>query len=213
MVGAVISADPTRAEFEAEISTLAKDSCLKGIRYSLRSPEEIHAPGVLKNIQLLGELGLSMDMNFDTGSLHLANLLLEECPKTRFIINHCGGADPIAFLPEERKVPGEARHHKDQWYAEMKKLAIWEHVICKISGIVDNAGAYPLEAADLAPIVNFCLDTFGPDRVFFGGDWPVCLRNMPLATWISTLKEVVAKRSVSDQRKLFHDNAAAFYRV
>ena len=64
---------------------------------------------------------------------------------------------------------------------------------------------------DLAPIINHCLDQFGPDRVVFAGDWPVVLWNMPLANWIQTLKEVVAMRPMEEHRKLFHDNAEAFY--
>ena len=64
---------------------------------------------------------------------------------------------------------------------------------------------------DLAPIVNHVLDTFGPDRVMFGGDWPVCLLGATLAEWINGLKAVVASRPAEQQRKLFHDNAARVY--
>jgi len=213
MVAAVIRADPAAPEFESEISSLARNPYLKGIRYSFRNPEEIHLPQVIKNIRLLGELGLSCDLNLHPQSLHLGDLLLGECPDTRFILNHCGGADPIAFLAKDTEVPREPQHNKDQWYREMKRLAQRSNIICKISGIVDNAGAFPLNAADLAPIIDYCFESFGPNRVMFAGDWPVCLRNMPLSTWIETLKEVVAKLSLADQRNLFHDNAAAFYRV
>lgn len=213
MVGAVISADPTQAEFEAEIKSLAKDPHLKGIRYSFSNLETIRKTGVLNNIRLLGELGLSMDVNFDAENLHLGNFLLEACPGTKFIINHCGDADPIVFLPEGREAPREGAHNRDQWSTDLKQLAHHENAICKISGIVDNAGTISLDATDLAPIINFCLDNFGPDRVIFGGDWPVCLRNMSLARWIDTLKEVVSGRSLADQRKLFHDNAAVLYDV
>ena len=70
---------------------------------------------------------------------------------------------------------------------------------------------YPLNAGDLAPIINHCIDNFGPDKVMFAGDWPICLRNMSFANWINTLKEVVAVRPMEEQRKLFHDNADIFY--
>ena len=213
MVGAVIKVDPTVPEFESEIGSLAANPYLKGIRYSFRSAEEILIPRVIENIRLLGELGLSFDLNLNPRLLHIGNQLLEECQGTRFILNHCGGADPAAFFPEEKKIPREPRHDRDQWYKEMERLAQHANIICKLSGIVDNVDDYPLTAADLAPIINHCLETFGPDRVIFAGDWPVCLRNMPLARWIETLKEVVASRSLTDQRKLFHDNAAAFYGV
>ena len=92
-------------------------------------------------------------------------------------------------------------------------IAKRDNLICKISGIVDNVGDYPLVPADLAPIIDHCYKSFGPDRVIFAGDWPVCLRNMSLARWIESLKEVVAGWPLEDQRKLFHDNAAALYGV
>jgi L-fuconolactonase len=52
---------------------------------------------------------------------------------------------------------------------------------------------------------------FGPDRVMFGGDWPVCLLGSTLAAWVTGLKAVVAARPDEQQRKLFHDNAARVY--
>jgi predicted TIM-barrel fold metal-dependent hydrolase len=213
MVGAVIRADPTVPEFEYEIRSLATNPYLKGIRYSFKSTEEILLPRVIENIRLLGALGLSFDLNLRPQWLHVGNQLLGECQGTNFILNHCGNPDPIAFFPEEKEAPREPQHDREQWYKEMEHLAQRTNIICKISGIVDNVGNYPLSAADLEPIIDHCLEIFGPDRVIFAGDWPVCLRNMPLARWIETLKEVVASRSLTDQRKLFHDNAAAFYGV
>ncbi len=213
MVGAVISADPKRVDFEADIRALAENPYLKGIRYSIKNEEEIRLPRVLKNIRLLGELGLSCDMNLQPRNLHMGISLTEACRGTRFILNHCGGADPVAFLPEKKKAPREPRHDRDLWYRKIEQLSRQENMICKISGIVDNVVNFPLSAEDLAPIINHCQESFGPDRVIFAGDWPVCLRNMPLSRWIETLKEVVSNRSLTDQRKLFHDNAAAFYKV
>jgi len=213
MVGAVIKADPTQPEFESEIRSLAGNPYLKGIRYSFKNAEEILLPQVIENIRLLGELGLSFDLNLHPRLLHIGNQLLGECQDTRFILNHCGGADPAAFFPKEKKAPIEPKHDRDMWYKEMEALAQRPNIICKLSGIVDNVGNYLLNAGDLSPIINYCLEIFGFDRVIFAGDWPVCLRNMTLGRWIETLKEVVAKRSLADQRKLFHDNASAFYGV
>ena len=64
---------------------------------------------------------------------------------------------------------------------------------------------------DLAPVVNHCLDAFGPDRVFFGGDWPVCLLGSPVRGWVDALKQIVSSRPASEQRKLWSANAIKFY--
>ena len=68
-------------------------------------------------------------------------------------------------------------------------------------------------AADLAPIVNHCLDSFGPDRVIFGSDWPVCLLGAPLKEWTTALRQIVTNRPVDEQQKLFSANAARYYRL
>jgi L-fuconolactonase len=86
-------------------------------------------------------------------------------------------------------------------------------VVCKISGIVVTAKANGWQASDLASVVNFCLDTFGENRVFFGGDWPVCTLRATYQQWLDALNEIVRSRSAEFRRKLFHDNAAAFYKL
>ena len=84
------------------------------------------------------------------------------------------------------------------------------NVVCKISGIVARAPA-GWTSSDLAPAINFCLDQFGPNRVMFGGDWPVCKLGASFAQWVNALKEIVDGRPMADQKKLFHDNARALY--
>ena len=95
----------------------------------------------------------------------------------------------------------------------MTSLAARANIICKISGLVDNVPGYPLTADDLAPMIDHCLDAFGPDRAVFGSDWPVCLRGTSLRHWVELLQEVTAGRSEQDRRKLFHENAARFYEL
>ena len=66
---------------------------------------------------------------------------------------------------------------------------------------------------DLAPIVNHVLKVFGPDRVMFGGDWPVCTRAASLRQWVEALRAIVKDRPRGEQQKLFHDNAMRVYRL
>jgi predicted TIM-barrel fold metal-dependent hydrolase len=57
------------------------------------------------------------------------------------------------------------------------------------------------------------LDQFGPDRVLFGGNWPVCLKGTTLRHWVESLRQIVDGRSEADRRKLFCDNAIKAYRL
>ena len=184
---------------------------IKGVRGSFSSPKQMSDKQVIRNLRRLGELGMRFDLNVAPASLAEAAQLASECPDTRFVLDHCGNADPVAFFPAGRTLPRPTQHSSEQWKRDIGKLAAQGNVICKISGIVSRVPGTPLAADDLAPIINHCLDAFGPDRVVFAGDWPVCLRGMPLRDWVGLLKAVVAHRPEQDQRKLFHDNAVKFY--
>ncbi len=210
MVAAVIATDPTEGGFAAYMKGFEGNEYLKGIRYFFSSDSEIIDEQVIKNIRLLGEMGYSFDLGIPPRWLPMGIRLVDACPGTRFVLNHCGTADPVAFFPAGKQFR-EPEHDKDEWIRDMKSIAQRPNVICKISGIAAHVPDYPLTAEDLAPIINHCLDQFGPDRVVFAGDWPVVLWNMPLAKWIHTLKEVVAVRPMEEQHKLFHKNAEKFY--
>jgi L-fuconolactonase len=208
---AVIAGSPADEGFERYIGRFKGSPYIKGVRGSFSSVKQMNDKPVVRNLHLLGDLGMRFDLNVSPPSLAEAARLVDQCPDTRFVLDHCGNADPVAFSPAGRVVPRPPQHSPEQWKQDIGRLGAKANVICKISGIVSRVPGTPLAAEDLAPIINHCLEAFGPDRVVFAGDWPVCLRGMPLRDWINTLKAVVAKRPEPDQRKLFHDNAVKFY--
>jgi L-fuconolactonase len=126
-------------------------------------------------------------------------------------VDHCGNADPKAFLSESARGGEKPDHSADGWRRDMAEFARRENVICKISGIVARVPRGEWNAEILAPIINYCLDTFGPQRVVFGGDWPVCLLGASYRRWVESLREVIRQRPVAQQRQLLHDNAARLY--
>lgn len=137
--------------------------------------------------------------------------LATKCPATRFIVDHCGNANPAAWLPKEKQLAAPG-HTVEQWKSDMGRLAKLDNVICKISGII--AQVKPGWTPDyLAPAINFCLDEFGPERVVFGGDWPVCKMGASYAEWVNSLKQIVSSRPAAEQKKLFHDNAVRHYQL
>ncbi len=212
-IAAVIGASPDDPGFREFVKRFKATGFVRGIRQVLHSSST--PPGTclkdefVRGIQLLGTQELSFDLCMRTAELSDGLKLSQLCPDTRLIIDHCGNADPVAFLtnPPAGMEPG---HDAEAWKRDMAALAKRPNVICKISGIV--ARAPEVWAAEmLAPIVNHCLDTFGPDRVVFGGDWPICLKRTSLANWIDALKQIVASRPAIQQRKLWAENARRLY--
>jgi predicted TIM-barrel fold metal-dependent hydrolase len=213
-VGAVISGRPNSASFKPYITRFKDSPYIKGVRQVLHAPSAPRGLCLEKqfvvSMKLLGELGMSFDLCMRPTELADGAKLAGLCPDTRFVVDHCGNADPKAFMPSSGEVPS---HTVDQWKRDLAKLASRPNVICKISGIVASAPKGEWKSDILAPPINFCLDEFGPDRVVFGGDWPVCLLGASYRRWVESLKEVIGDRSEIEQRKLLHDNAESFYRL
>jgi L-fuconolactonase len=204
MVAAVIGGRPAAPGFEEYLRRFRDHPRLKGVRQVLHGPATPPGtclqPEFVRGIRRLGELGLSFDVCVRAAELGDAVRLVDACPATRFILDHCGNPDVQA--PDLR-----------QWRDDLAALAARGHVVCKVSGIVAAAKPGAWRAADLAPVVDHVLAEFGPDRVMFGGDWPVCTLAATFREWVEALRWIVRDRADGERRKLFHDNAVAFYGV
>ena len=210
--GAVISGDLKSSEFETYISQFKDSAYIKGIRYGFRSVAEMEDPQLIKNTELLGKLNMSLDFTISPAWLPAIANLIKTCPGTRFLVNHCGNADPRAFL-DPSSISGKPNHDANEWIAAMKTVAENKNVVCKISGIISTTSGYPKTAETLAPGINHCLDIFGPERVMFASDWPWCLKSNKLEEWVNILQEIVKNRPYREQKKMFHDNAIKFYSI
>lgn len=212
---AVISGRPASPGFRDYITRFKGSPYIKGIRHIPRAAEIQSGLWATKEfvqgIRLLGELGMSFDLCAPPTELPNAAKLVDQCPVTRFILDHCGNADPKAFRRRRRREkPAPPRHDADQWRRDIAELAQRKQVVCKISGIIASAPE-DWKPDDLAPIIHHCIDVFGPDRVMFASDWPVCTRVATLREWVEALREVIRQRDETLQRKLLHDNAVQFY--
>lgn len=183
---------------------------IKGLRHGLDAPKQLEDNRLIQNLRLLGSLNMSFDLLVPPGLIGQAAKLVERCGDTRFILDHCGNADPLAF---ERKLDWdrEPQHDADQWKRDIDTLAKQTNVICKVSGIIARVPKGKATAEVLSPIVIHCQDAFGPDRVVFGSDWPVCTLGAPLHVWTNLLREIVRERSLEEKRKLFWTNAHRVY--
>ena len=215
MAGAVIGGSPGEEGFRAYIDRFKDEDAIKGVRQVLHVPDA--EPGhclqesFVRDVQYLGEIGMSFDLCLRPSELGDAVGLVDQCPDTRFIVDHCGNADPQTVNGAAEHDPANPfSHTKEQWQGDIAALAEREHVVCKISGIIARAPA-GWNADTLAPTVNHCLDSFGPDRVVFGGDWPVCNFGASLGAWVAALREIVFGRPEEEQAKLLAGNAERLY--
>ena len=212
-LAAVIGGSVASPEFPAYIAKYHGNARIKGVRQVLHGDKTPAGYCLQENfvhgVKLLGTHGMSFDLCMRAVDLMDAAKLAAKCPDTRFILDHCGNPDLKCFRPT-RDGEEKPKHTADQWKRAVDAIARNENVIGKISGV---AASLPPggDASDLAPAVNHCLDAFGPDRVVFGGDWPVCLLGAKLDRWIGFLSEIISTRPALDQEKLWSRNAVKHY--
>ncbi|UTW12105.1 amidohydrolase family protein [Marinobacterium rhizophilum] len=146
---------------------------------------------------------IASNLTFDalTGPMHLGNLrqLLEQHPDMRVVIDH-GSKPGIRF--------GDF----DDWARDMAALAEKTSAFCKFSGLVTEAAEnWTLE--DLQPYVDHLLRTFGPSRLMWGSDWPVCLLGSSYEHWLSTSGILLRDICEADRAAIFGLNATRAYNL
>jgi L-fuconolactonase len=157
-------------------------------------------PDFIRGVQILPEYDLSFDICVYHRHLKNTITLVRSCPNVNFVLDHIGKPDIKAGL-------------LDPWRDEIRELASFPNVMCKLSGVVTEADKDQWTTADVVPYIEHIIEQFGEDRVMFGGDWPVVLMASPYRRWAATLDEVTAGLSDGAKRKLWNTNARKFYRL
>ena len=206
----VIGGRPAEEGFRRYITRFKDSPFIKGVRQIVRAPRQglLSDDRFVSGLRWLGELGMSFDLCVGPELLGEGAKLVGRCPDTRFILDHCGNADPHQFRDG---ATDKDRRSAEAWKSAIGAIAKRPNIVCKISGIVARMTKGQWTPDDLAPVVNHCLEEFGPDRVMFASDWPVCTRGASLREWVAALKEIVDNRNVSQQQRLWGDNAVRFY--
>jgi L-fuconolactonase len=207
IAAATVGGNPADERFPAYIGRYKGGPCAKGVRESYRRGG-CEDRSFLAGVRLLGELGMSFDLLMGPDLLGEAARLVEACPGTRFVLDHCGNANVKWFGTAAGQ---DAVVRRRSWEEGIARLAERANVVCKISGVAESGEDIRVTADMAAPVVNYCLDRFGPERVMFGSNWPVCRKTIELRDWVAVLREVVRPRGEGFGRKLFYANAAKFY--
>ena len=120
-------------------------------------------------------------------------------PDLRAIINHCAK-------------PEIADDYFATWAEDMSRLAEQTSAFCKFSGLVTEAGAN-WQTQTLKPYTDHVLQSFGPERLIFGSDWPVVNLAGGYQAWFDAATDLLSDLSVSERAKVFGENAALAYAV
>ena len=191
------------AEDLARIRSAAGGQRLVGIRHLVQDepdPDWLDRPEVRRGIGAVGAAGLPYDILVRAPQAQAALRLVRESPDQVFVLDHLG-KPPIA--------EGEL----EPWAGWIQAMAAQPNVVCKLSGLVTEADWGTWTVPDLRPYADVALEAFGPDRLMFGSDWPVCVLAGSYGEVFQAATDLTAELSTAERAAVFGGTATRVYGI
>ena len=195
--------DLCAANLPAQLEAFKRYKKLKGFRHVLQgeSDDFMARPSFIAGLKQLAKMGYRYDLLILSHQLPAAIKMLSKVPELDVVIDHI--AKPMIKTGE----------NFEQWKTGMARLADNPKVHCKISGMVTEADWVKWKHQDFAPYMNTIYQLFGPQRILFGSDWPVCL----VAAKYKEVQDVVNTffnhLPQKEQQLIWGENAIRFYKL
>jgi len=188
---------------QGTLEKYAANPWLKAVRHVVQDepdPEFILGKEFNRGVSQLKNFGLAYDILIFERQLPNAIRFVDRHPGQQFVLDHIAKPRIKAKEPEP-------------WAKNLKELAKRENVFCKISGMVTEADYQKRMAGQLQPYFNTVLEAFGPQRLLYGSDWPVCLVAGSYENWLRLVKAAVSELTVNEQELIFYKNAEKVYQL
>lgn len=207
VVGGVVGwtdlTDPDVATRLAALTASPGAASLVGIRHQVQEepdPRWLCRQDVRRGLAAVADAGLAYDLVVRPIQLSAAAETAAELPQLRFVLDH-GGKPDIAGGGLE------------PWASDIADLSLMPNVAVKLSGLVTEADHAAWTVEQLRPYADVLLEAFGPDRIMFGSDWPVCLLAASYEVWVATATALTAGLTEAERQEVFGGTAARWYRL
>ena len=203
IAGVVGWVDLRSEHVDAQLAELADHSKFKGVRHLVESEpanDWLVQPEVLRGLKQLAESDLSYDLLVHPRHLCHVRRVAAECPDLRLVIDHMAK-------------PAIGRGEFDDWSKQFRPLAEFANMHCKLSGLVTEANWSNWRVDDLRPYVDCALESFGPERLMFGSDYPVCLLAASYERVLDSFQEALKDLADSERTMILSKSATKFYRL
>jgi L-fuconolactonase len=204
VAGVVGWADLGRPDLADHIDQLKRRGPLVGIRHQLQAEanpaEWLRRPDIGAGLHRLGTAGVPFDLMIRPEQFDVSAELVRAHPDVMFVVDHLG------------KPPIESRR-LEPWATGLHRLAESPNVAGKLSGLVTVAARTGWTVGELRPYVDVALDTFGPARLMFGSDWPVCLLAADYPEVIGAVETLVAGLTPGEQHDIWAGTAGRVYSI
>lgn len=203
VVGWTDLTSPAVGDEIARLLALPSGNWLAGIRHLVQDepdPDWLRRPEVRRGIRAVGAADLAYDLLVRPHQLPAALAVTSELADVTFVLDH-GAKPPITSGALE------------PWASQIGELAARPNVSCKVSGLVTEAGL-GWRPARIVPYLDHLVDAFGPGRLMFGSDWPVCTPAASYAEVVSLARDALAVRlGPAELDAVFRTNAISTYRL
>ncbi|MFI9341782.1 amidohydrolase family protein [Streptomyces sp. NPDC052773] len=192
---------PDVADELARLRALPGGRHLKGIRHQIQAepdPEWLLRPDVRRGLAALADAGIVHDLVVRPHQLPACVRAAAAHPDLIFVLDHLG-KPPVAAGATE------------PWAGSVRALAALPNTVCKLSGLVTEADLASWTVDDLRPYADVVLDAFGPHRLMFGSDWPVCTLAATYGEVLTTAAELTAALSEAERAEVFAGTATRVY--
>lgn len=200
--GVVGWADLAASDAVRQVRRLAENDYLKGLRPMLQDLKDhawILRDEVRPALRAMAERGLVLDLLIREGQLPLVPRLAAQHPELCLVVDHAAK-------------PAIAAGRFQPWAEAIRAAASCKTVLCKLSGLVTEAGE-GWTAARLRPYVDHVLDCFGPDRLIWGSDWPVLELASTYPAWRDATDQLLSRLSDTERSAVLGDVAMRVYRL
>jgi L-fuconolactonase len=186
---------------ESELERIASFPKMKGVRHPIH--DELDDQFVLRydfnrGIAALKKFSLRYDILVYEKHLPQTIEFVDHHPNQVFILDH-------AAKPRIRD------RALSPWRENIRELARRENVYCKISGMVTEADWNSWSEEDLSPYLEVVLESFTPNRLMFGSDWPVVVLASSYQRWLETVRSALAQLSAVEKTRIFAETAIEAY--
>jgi L-fuconolactonase len=186
-----------------ELNQLKQNHLVKGIRRIIQFEEDLefclHSK-FIEGVRLMPEYGFTFDICIDYRHTKNTIKFVEQLPNVKFMLDHIGK-------------PDIRNNQLDPWREEIRTLASFPNVYCKISSLSTEADHHNWTIEGLKPYVNHIFDIFGFERTVFSGDWPVSLQAASYETCVETVLKLTDGATNEQLNLLFRQNALEFYNI
>ncbi|MFH6602802.1 amidohydrolase family protein [Maribacter algicola] len=199
--GVVGWADLRSNAIDAVMEKYSAEKKLKGWRHIVQGEADhnfLMRPSFLKGISLLEKYGHVYDILIFPHQLGAALEFVKQFPNQKFVIDHI--AKPYikdGFF--------------EGWAILIKEIARYENVYCKLSGMITEADYKTWTPQQIIPYMDWVLNVFGPDRIMYGSDWPVCLVAGNYGQVKQLVVDFIAPLSDGERMAIMGGNAIEFY--